>query len=221
MFGICPDHVLDINGSPPPMIVPADMLSRRVENFAETIRNYQLSLIKYHEAMKNKVPRHAAKKEAEEAFERFQKAFRKEISTVDQRRISKSPLKSFKRATGLVRGNPNFTEINIGSVFEASWLAKLARFGICIGTGLAVFHFGSRATSVAGAAASGDKNWEREMFIESSSFAASATTGLVGVQIGGAALAALLAATTFTTVPSTQAHPPVYTPPRSACSRTP
>ena len=38
-------------------------------------------------------------------------------------------------------------------------------------------------------------NWEREMFIESSSFAASAATGIGVVNAGGAALMLLMVAT--------------------------
>lgn len=120
--------------------------------------------------------------------------FGRKLASIDHRNASRSPLKSFKRATGLVRGNPNFSTLEITDMFQASWLAKLAKSGRVVGTGVAVIDFGSRAVSVAGASAAGE-NVYRETFIEMSSFAASATTGLVGAQIGGAALAILLAAT--------------------------
>ena len=75
---------------------------------------------------------------------------------------------------------------------------RFGRYGRYLGNGLAVIYFGSRVSHVHDTYNDGG-DWCREMFIESSSFAASAWLGtLVAIQgsaIAEAALGALIAAT--------------------------
>lgn len=63
-----------------------------------------------------------------------------------------------------------------------------------LGNGLAVIDFTSRAGNVHTSYKS-DGKWERELFIESSSFAASALTGTVVVNVGVAMLGFIMVAT--------------------------
>ncbi|MCF6282302.1 MAG: hypothetical protein L3J28_08855 [Candidatus Polarisedimenticolaceae bacterium] len=63
-------------------------------------------------------------------------------------------------------------------------LTKHAKF---LGNGLAVIEFGSRVGKIHNSYQAGG-NWERDMFIESSSFAASAITGSLAVDAGLAIL---------------------------------
>lgn len=175
-----------------------DAAARRIEGFGKSLEEYQHSLMKYQEAIINKAPRHAAKIEAENALNKTNKMFGSELASIDHRNASKSPLKSFKRATGLVRGNPNFSTLEITDMFQASWLAKLAKAGKVLGSGVVAIDFGSRAVSLAGASAAGE-NIYREMFIESLSFATSASAGVIALNAGAflaeAALTCFLAAT--------------------------
>lgn len=63
-----------------------------------------------------------------------------------------------------------------------------------LGDGLAFIDFGSRVGNIHNSYRAGE-NWERELFIESLSFAASAGAGVTVVNAGSAALTFLVAAT--------------------------
>jgi len=70
----------------------------------------------------------------------------------------------------------------------------LSQYTKFLGNGLAVIDFGGRVGNIHNSYKAGG-NWEREMFIESSSFAASAITGTAVVNVGSAALGFLMVAT--------------------------
>ncbi|MFT7186122.1 MAG: hypothetical protein ACI84K_001515 [Pseudohongiellaceae bacterium] len=76
---------------------------------------------------------------------------------------------------------------------QASNLVKFAKHAKFLGNGLAIIDFGSRAANIH-TNYQNDENWERELFIESSSFAASAITGTAAVNAG---LSILVFATPF------------------------
>ena len=71
---------------------------------------------------------------------------------------------------------------------------KLTKHAKFLGNGFATINFTSKAGNVHNSYKAGG-NWERELFIESSSFAASALTGTTVINAGGAALMFLMVAT--------------------------
>jgi hypothetical protein len=82
-------------------------------------------------------------------------------------------------------------QISAFSCTKPTMAAAYTRF---LGNGLAVIDFGSRVGNIHNSYQAGG-NWERDLFIESSSFAASAITGTAVVNVGGAALGFLMVAT--------------------------
>ncbi len=77
---------------------------------------------------------------------------------------------------------------------QANNLIRFTKHTKLLGNGLAVIDFGSRAGNIHASYVAGD-NWERELFIESTSFATSAIAGTAAVNVGTAALGFLVVAT--------------------------
>ena len=77
---------------------------------------------------------------------------------------------------------------------QANNLVKFTKYAKVLVNGLAVIDFGSRAGNIHNSYQDGD-NWERELFVESSSFAVSALTGTAVINAGTAALGLLVLAT--------------------------
>jgi hypothetical protein len=110
----------------------------------------------------------------------------------------------------------NVARLNVVDQVQASNLVKFSRHSKFLGNGLALVDFGSRAGNVHTSYKAGGK-WERELFIESSSFALSTTAGTltasagmklmmmatpvgwVGLVIGGLAVAGVAAGTSIWT----------------------
>jgi len=80
------------------------------------------------------------------------------------------------------------------SQVQASHLMKFSQKAKLLSNGLVVIDFGSRIGNIRNSYQAGE-NWERELFIESSSFSASAITGTAVVNAGGATLGFLMVAT--------------------------
>jgi len=62
-------------------------------------------------------------------------------------------------------------------------VARFSRYGKVLGTGLVAIDFASRIGNVQNTYKA-DGNWEKELFIESSSFVASALAGTIAVKAG-------------------------------------
>ena len=77
---------------------------------------------------------------------------------------------------------------------QANNLVKFSQQAKFLGNGLAVIDFGSRVGNIQNSYRAGE-NWERELFIESSSFALSTIAGTAAVKAGVAALGFLVVAT--------------------------
>jgi hypothetical protein len=102
------------------------------------------------------------------------------------------------RALEVARSSSRIAKLRVYDEVQASKLVRFGRYGRYLGNGLAVIDFGSRVSHIHDSYQAGG-NWYREMFIESSSFAASAISGTAIVGAGSAlaeaSLAALVAAT--------------------------
>ncbi|KEQ17903.1 hypothetical protein [Endozoicomonas numazuensis] len=165
----------------------------RVGGFAKAIKEYQDALMAYRSALSSPANKRVARDNAHKAFQKLQIRFRNELNAINSANKARrgTPLTSASRATNIARSSRNTTSLNVSSQVQASNLVKLTQHAKYLGNGLAVIDFGSRIGNVHNSYKAGG-NWERELFIESSSFAASATTGSIAVSAG---LTLLLAAT--------------------------
>ena len=168
--------------------------ANRMGGFVGSVKNYQSALMEYSQAAKTKSPlKVAAKQKAKMAFEKMQSSFRHEVKIVTTQVKSSrgTPLTNFDRGANIARSSRNMAKLDIMSPVQADNIVKFTKHAKFMGNGLAVIDFGSRVGSIHNSYKSGG-NWEREMFIESSSFAASAGAGIVAVN---AALTFLMVAT--------------------------
>jgi hypothetical protein len=153
--------------------------------------------MEYSQAAKSKSPlKVAAKQKAKMAFDKMQKSFKHEVKVVSsQVRSSRgTPLTNFDRGANIAKSSRNMAKLNIMTPVQADKIVKFTKHAKFLGNGLAVIDFGSRVGTIHNSYKAGG-NWEREMFIESSSFAASAATGIGVVNVGAAALTFLMVAT--------------------------
>ena len=172
----------------------------RVGGFTDAVKNYQAALMEYRHVIENKVNssviKTAAKQKAMAAFQKMQQGFHHELKSVTGAAKSSrgTPLSSSTRATNIAKSSRNVAKLNITSQIQTSNLVKFSQHAKFLGNGLAVIDFSSRVGNIHNSYKSG-QNWEREMFIESSSFALSASAGIATVNAGTAALGFLMVAT--------------------------
>jgi len=169
----------------------------RMDGFVGSVKKYQAALIAYRQASQSKSPlKAAAKQKAKTAFNKMQISFRHEVnfvtSAVKSRR--RTPLTNFDRGANIARSSRNMTKLDIINPVQADNIVKFSKQAKLLGNGLAVIDFGGRVGNIHNSYKAGG-NWERDMFIESSSFAASAMAGTAAVNIGGAVLSFLIVAT--------------------------
>lgn len=100
----------------------------------------------------------------------------------------------FNRGVNLARSSRSVAKLDITSQVQASRLAQLGRHAKFLGNGLVILNVAERVGNIHTSYQAGQK-WERELFIESSSFAASAVMGAVLTNIGSSALILLTVAT--------------------------
>ncbi|MFT7680911.1 MAG: hypothetical protein ACI935_000344 [Moritella dasanensis] len=172
----------------------------RVGGFADAVKIYQAALMEYRHVIESKVTnstiKTAAKQKAMAAFQKMQQGFHHELKSVTGAAKSSrgTPLTSGTRGTNIARSSRNVAKLNITSQIQTANLVKFSQHAKLLGNGLAVIDFGSRVGNIHNSYKAG-KNWEREMFIESSSFAVSASAGIATVNAGTAALGFLMVAT--------------------------
>jgi len=172
----------------------------RVGGFTDAVKNYQTALMEYRHVIENKVTssaiKSAAKQKAMAAFQKMQQGFHHELKSVTGAAKSSrgTPLTSGTRATNIARSSRNVAKLNITSQVQTSNLVKFSQHAKFLGGGLTVIDFSSRVGNIHISYKAG-QNWEREMFIESSSFLAATLAGTVAVEVGSAALAFIMVAT--------------------------
>jgi len=103
-------------------------------------------------------------------------------------------LTSSTRAMNIAKSSRNITKLNLVGQIEASRLVKYVKGAKFIGNGLAVLNFGAGVADSRKSYKSGE-NWEKEMFVESATFAFSAGAGTIAAGAGEAVLTFLLVAT--------------------------
>jgi len=171
--------------------------ANRIGGFAGAVKDYQAALMEFRQAIKtNPAVKNVAKQKAYAAFQKMQRNFQLELQAVTAHSKARkgTPLTSATRATNIARSSRNVTKLNVRNHIQASNLVKLSKHAKFLGNGLAVIDFGSRVGNIHNSYKAGE-NWEREMFVESSSFALSVSAGALAIKAGGAALTFLMVAT--------------------------
>lgn len=174
-----------------------DAYKVRSENFVGAVGQYQKALLNYRNVYKtNPTSRMLAQQRVTRAFTELQTKFKFELNLVTRKiRARKGlALTNEERGINIARSSRTIVKLNLTSQVEANKVIGLAKGTRFIGNGLAVVDFGVRAYDVYDSYKDG-KNWERDLFIQSSSFAASAYLGSLVLDSGMAALGFLVMAT--------------------------
>ena len=169
----------------------------RISGFAGAVQDYEVALMKYRQAVtSNSSMKNSAEKMVNKAFQKMQGQFRNELNAVTAQIKAKRgiPLNNAKRSINIAKSSRNVAKLDVTSQIQANKIVRFSKQAKILGNGLAVIDFASRVGNVQNSYQAGEK-WERNLFIESSSFATSAVTGSVAVNVGGAALTFLVAAT--------------------------
>lgn len=171
--------------------------ANRMGGFADSVKAYQAALMEYRQAMTSNAPtKTALKQKAHAAFQKMQSQFRNELNMVTAQVKSRrgTPLTNPNRATNIARSSRSAAKLNVMNQMQANNLVKFSQYTKVMGNGLALIDFGSRVGNIQQSYQEGG-NWERDLFIESSSFVASAGAGVLAVNAGTAALSLLVVAT--------------------------
>jgi len=171
--------------------------ANRLGGFAGAVKEYQDALMAYRGAINsNAASKAIAKQKAFKAFQNLQFRFKHELNAInaDIKARRGTPLSSATRATNIARSSRNVAKLNVTSQTQAHNLVKFTQHAKFLGNGLAVIDFTSRVGSIHNEYKAGGE-WERELFVESFSFATSAVTGTAIVNAGAAALGFLVVAT--------------------------
>ena len=152
----------------------------RLASFTDAVKSYQSALMSYREVMKSGgATKTLAKQNVIRAFQKMQIGFKHELNSVtagikaSQKGI---PLTNSTRAMNIARSSRTAIKLELSSQVQASQLSRFGKNVKFLGNGLAVIDFASRVGSIQNSYSAGE-NWERELFVESSSFAFSAMAG--------------------------------------------
>ena len=114
-----------------------------------------------------------------ESLDEMQKQFQRELrmTTASQKSLSLKgvPLTNITRAKNIARSSRSIEKLQLTSVAQAGAVGQFSKYGKALGNGLIV-DVASRIGNVQ-KTYKADGDWERELFVESSSFAASAWAG--------------------------------------------
>ncbi|WP_159820017.1 hypothetical protein [Colwellia sp. 20A7] len=168
----------------------ASVYANRMGGFVGAVKDYQSALMEYRQVSIIKSPANvAAKQKAKISFDKMQNGFKHEIKVVTSHVKSGrgTPMTNFDRGANIAKSSRSIAKLDLINPVQADNIVKLAKHAKFLGNGLAVIDFGSRVGNIHNSYKA-DANWEREMFIESSSFAASAITGTLVVEAGLAIL---------------------------------
>ncbi|HEY9661816.1 MAG TPA: hypothetical protein V6C65_25455, partial [Allocoleopsis sp.] len=158
---------------------------------------YENALMEYRAAVQSKSTTKAIlKARVRSAFDSMQRGFKNELRVASDAVTSRrgAPLNNVTRATNIASSSRSAVKLQVANQVEASNLVKLTKNVKYLGNGLAVIDLGQRIGNVSVSYKAG-RNWEREMFIESTSLGASAIAGETVGSIGVAALGFIAVAT--------------------------
>jgi len=156
----------------------------RSNAFVLAVQRYQDTLLVYRDAVKGSGAAGATTATAgvavRSAFGQMQKQFQRElrITAASQKAHARKgiPLTNITRAKNIARSSRSIEKLQLTSITQAGAVARFSRYGKVLGTGLVAIDFASRIGNVQNTYKA-DGNWEKELFIESSSFALSTWAG--------------------------------------------
>lgn len=172
--------------SPELMGASSAVYANRIGGFSNAVKNYQDALMAYRHATKsNPATKALAKQKVLGSYQKLQTQFGLELNAVTAQVKSSrgTPLSNPKRGMNIARSSRNVAKLNLTTQVQADNLVKFGKHAKFLGGGLAVIDFGSRIGNVHTSYKAGG-NWERDLFIESSSFVASAATGTLMMNAG-------------------------------------
>jgi len=162
----------------------------RSDKFVLAVQRYQDTLLAYRDVTHGKGTAGATKASAgiavSTAFEHMQKHFQRELNmTAGLQRASRkgTPLRNRTRALNIARSSRSIKKLELVSTLQAGKLARFSKYGKALGTGVVAIDFASRIGNVQ-TTYKADGNWERELFVESSSFTLSALAGTATAKAG-------------------------------------
>jgi len=162
----------------------------RSDKFVLVVQRYQDTLLAYRDVTHGKGTAGATKASAgiavSAAFEHMQKHFQRELNmTAGVQRASRkgTPLRNRTRALNIARSSRSIKKLELVSTLQAGKLARFSKYGKALGTGVVAIDFASRIGNVQ-ITYKADGNWERELFVESSSFTLSALAGTATAKAG-------------------------------------
>jgi len=167
----------------------ATVHAARSSEFMRTVQHYQNTLLAYRDVMKGKGTAGATKASAgvaiRAAFEQMQKQFQHELrmTAASQKANARkgTPLSNITRAKNIARSSRSIEKLQLTSIAQAGAVGRFSQYGKVLGTGLVAIDFTKRIGSVQNAYKA-DGDWEKELFVESSSFVAS--TGMGSAVVG-------------------------------------
>ena len=187
----------------------ASVYTDRTNEFVKALEKYQRALLSFRDAARSHSPLKGPKYiEARRAFEHLQTQFQSEMRIITARSNARrgTPLTRLERAVNIARSSRHADKLHVANQAQAHNLVRFTRHAKVLGNGLAVIDFGSRIGKIHTSYLAGE-DWNREMFIQSTSFATSAAVsigavkgglvllaaftpvGLVGLVVAGAAIA--------------------------------
>jgi hypothetical protein len=171
----------------------ASVYGERMNGFVKSVGDYQNSLIDYHNAVKAKSPTiETAKQNVLITNQKMNAGFGVELGQIKNRGGRRgTPLTSVERGIRIARDSRNVTRLDLVSPAQTSKLVHFTQYTKLLGNGLAVVDFGSRVGNIKLESDRGGDPY-RQLFIESSSFVASAGSGYVVGTVGGAAVTFLV-----------------------------
>jgi len=169
--------------------------SQRMGDLLRAVQKYQDALMKYREVWQQAKKSGSrllsrqvleARQKVMAAFKEMQAKFGEELKKLTQQMRSRrgTPLTSARRGMNIAESSRTVAKLHVTDTVQASRLVRFAGYTKFLGNGLAVIDFGGRAGHVHNTYQEGG-DWERELFVESSRFAASALAGS-GVAKAGA-----------------------------------
>jgi len=183
--------------SPGVMGAATGVYTDRMSGFQDAVSKYQRALIKYRETIQSgatKANQQGAKQRVFNAHKIMQHKFQIEIGVISNHTRARkgTVLSSPTRATNIAQSSRNATKLNISNQTQAHNLVNFSKYARYLGNGLVVLDFANRTGNVHNSYRAGS-NWERDMFIESTSFVVSAGAGWMTSSLGSALLFSMVA----------------------------
>jgi hypothetical protein len=159
------------------------VVSSRLDGFAKAVKNYEEALFRYHQNKSSGNRMHV-----EMNYKKMTLQFNREYNTAKSlsKNANRSPLFNVNRGLGIAKDSRSERSIAKLQVTNQAQVNSLARFGShakFLTNNLAAIDFTSRSAGII-TTAKNEGNWHKEMFIESSGYAAAGGMGILTSRVG-------------------------------------